>query len=45
MGSLSEISENISDIGFPEGLEAQHLPNVVVEKYTVHTKLRGLGLV
>lgn len=42
---VSEMSENITDIGFLAGFGAQHLLNVVVEKCTVYTKLRGLGLV
>lgn len=42
---VSEMSENTTDIGFLAGFGAQHLLNVVVEKCTVHTKLRGLGLV
>lgn len=37
---VSEMSENITDIGFLAGFGAQHLLNVVVEKCTVHTKQR-----
>lgn len=37
---VSGMSENIADVGFPAGLGAQHLTNVLVEKCTVLTKLR-----